>query len=78
MESTLTPSDSPEVAGYRLTYGTVTGTDTNVYNVPARVTVVIFYSLGTNTPYWFFAQGTNTAGELSPRSPVVVATPVVR
>ncbi len=70
-------SRSTNVTGYLISYGKISGASTNFYAVRSNINVVAFYRIfETNEPYWFFVQATNTLGEKSDPSNVIVGSPL--
>lgn len=68
----------PDVAGYFITFAKLTGPNTNAvtYSVLPTVNRVLFYNyFDTNYMYWFYCQATNTAGQVSLPSNVVMTQP---
>lgn len=69
------PNPDPTVA-YRLFYGQVSSTVTNVLNVNSNVNAVTFYNTLTNgVPYWAYVVCYDTNGNTSPPSGTITFTP---
>jgi len=57
-----------------LYYGTVSGSDTNIWMLPVSTTTALFYGgLLRGTTYWFYVTAVTPAGVQSPPSNVAVA-----